>query len=175
MRHSAIVLPQSWAHFPTAVVLALYSNSSGQPRTSSAGLWAHLCKDGALIHLRTPAPCIKCAFSKSFHDLTYCGMNQLLDKHLAKPWAQVERPIMDVIQKHVGMGVGWRMGWVFGISRGKPLYTEQINPKILLYSTGNYFLYTMVNYSLNFARKTYKQYNKISLRYWREISSSVAC
>ena len=122
------------------------------------GLWAHLCKDGALIHLRTPEPCIKCAFSKSFHDWTYCGMNQLLDKPLAKPWAQVERPIMDVIQKHVGMGVGWKMGWVFGICRGKPLYTEQINPKILLYSTGNYFLYTMVNYS----RKVYRR-NGISL------------
>ena len=36
-------------------------------------------------------------------------------------------------------GGGW-MEWEFGISRCKLSYTEWINNKVLLYSTGNYIL-----------------------------------
>ena len=35
--------------------------------------------------------------------------------------------------------------WEFGISRGKLLYREWINNKVLLYSTGNYIQYTVIN------------------------------
>ena len=41
-----------------------------------------------------------------------------------------------VVAKEEGVG-GW-MDWEFGISRCKLLYIEQINNKVLLYSTGNY-------------------------------------
>ena len=45
-------------------------------------------------------------------------------------------------------GVGaWRGGdWEFGISRCKRLYTEWIN-KVLLYSTGNYIQYPVINHN----------------------------
>ena len=34
----------------------------------------------------------------------------------------------------------------FGISRGKLLYIEWINNKVLLYSTGNYIHYPVINH-----------------------------
>ena len=39
------------------------------------------------------------------------------------------------------------MNWEFGISRYKLLYREQINNKVLLYSTGNYIQYPVINYN----------------------------
>ena len=40
---------------------------------------------------------------------------------------------------------GWRRdGLQFGISRCKALYTEQINNRVLLYSTGNYIQYPVI-------------------------------
>ena len=36
--------------------------------------------------------------------------------------------------------------WEFGISRCKLLYLEWINNKVLLYSTGNYIQYPVINY-----------------------------
>ena len=38
-------------------------------------------------------------------------------------------------------------GREFGLSRGKLLYIEWINNKILLYSTGNYIQYPMINHN----------------------------
>ena len=35
----------------------------------------------------------------------------------------------------------------FGISRYKVLYIKQINNKVLLYSTGNYIQYPVINHS----------------------------
>ena len=41
---------------------------------------------------------------------------------------------------------GWKE-WEFGISRGKLLYIEWINNKVLLYGTGNYSQYSMINHN----------------------------
>ena len=41
---------------------------------------------------------------------------------------------------------GGRLDWEFGISRCKLLYIEWINNKILLYSTGNYIQYPVINH-----------------------------
>ena len=44
-------------------------------------------------------------------------------------------------------GGGWRgMDWEFGVSRCKLLYTEWINNQVLLYSTGNYIQYPVINH-----------------------------
>ena len=41
---------------------------------------------------------------------------------------------------------GWGgMEWEFGISRCKLLYIEWINNKVLLYCTGNYIQYPVIN------------------------------
>ena len=37
--------------------------------------------------------------------------------------------------------------WEFGISRCKLLYIEWINNKVLLYSTGNYIQYSVINHN----------------------------
>ena len=42
---------------------------------------------------------------------------------------------------------GKGMEWEFGISRCKLLYTEWINNKVLLYSTGSYTQYPVVNHN----------------------------
>ena len=43
--------------------------------------------------------------------------------------------------------VGEGMEWEFGISRCKLLYKELINNKVLLYSTGNYIQYPVINHN----------------------------
>ena len=42
---------------------------------------------------------------------------------------------------------GGGMDWEFGISRCKLLYIKWINNKILLYSTGNYMQYPVINHN----------------------------
>ena len=42
---------------------------------------------------------------------------------------------------------GGVVDWEFGVSRCKLLYTEWINNKILLYSTGNYIQYPEINHN----------------------------
>ena len=44
-------------------------------------------------------------------------------------------------------GGGGGMDWEFGISRCKLLYIEWINNKVLLYSTGNYIQYPIINHN----------------------------
>ena len=44
-----------------------------------------------------------------------------------------------------GKGAGGGMDWEFGISRCKLLYIEWTNNKVLLYSTGNYIQYPVIN------------------------------
>ena len=41
---------------------------------------------------------------------------------------------------------GGRLDWEFRISRCKLLYIEWINNKVLLYSTGNYIQYPVINH-----------------------------
>jgi len=50
-----------------------------------------------------------------------------------------EQTIENKLPKAEGAGEG--KGWEFGISRCKPVYTKQINNKVLLYSTGNHIQY----------------------------------
>ena len=38
-----------------------------------------------------------------------------------------------------------RIDWEFGISRCKLSYIDWVNNKVLLYSTGNYFQYPVIN------------------------------
>ena len=45
------------------------------------------------------------------------------------------------------IGCGGEMDWEFGISRCKLLYIEWINNKVLLYSTGNYIQYLVINHN----------------------------
>ena len=46
-----------------------------------------------------------------------------------------------------GGGGSGGMDWEFGVSRYKLLYIEWINNKVLLYSTGNYVQYPMINHN----------------------------
>ena len=46
-----------------------------------------------------------------------------------------------------GRGGGGGTEWEFGISRCKLLYTEWIDKKVLLYSTGNYIQYPVINHN----------------------------
>ena len=68
------------------------------------------------------------------------------------------------------------MGWEFGISRCKLLYTEQIHNKGLLYSTRNSVQYPVINHN----RKHEVEYVNIELNqqkfkkiyfYWRILAS----
>ena len=44
-------------------------------------------------------------------------------------------------------GVWGGKAWEFGISRCKLLYIEWINSRVLLYNTGNYIQYLVINHS----------------------------
>ena len=44
-----------------------------------------------------------------------------------------------------GGGMGGGMEWESGVSRCKSLYREWINNKVLVYSTGNYIQYPVIN------------------------------
>ena len=46
-----------------------------------------------------------------------------------------------------GMGCGRGLNWEFGISRCKLVQRKQINNKVLLYSTGNYIQYPVINHN----------------------------
>ena len=46
-----------------------------------------------------------------------------------------------------GEGAGGGVGWEFGVSTCKLLYIEWINNKVLLYSTGNYIQYPVINHN----------------------------
>ena len=46
-----------------------------------------------------------------------------------------------------GWDGGGGMHWDFGVSRCKLVYTERINNKVLLQSTGNYSQYTGINHN----------------------------
>ena len=50
-------------------------------------------------------------------------------------------------------------GREFGLSRGKLLYIEWINNKILLYSTGNYIQYPVIKHNGKEYKKCIDMYN----------------
>ena len=56
-----------------------------------------------------------------------------------------------VLKNHAVFGEG--KDWEFGVSRGKPLHIEWINNNVLLYSTGNYIQYPVINHN----EKEYKK------------------
>ena len=58
----------------------------------------------------------------------------------------------------VAKGEGGRggMDWEFGISKCKLLYIAWINNQVLLYSTGNYIQYPVVNHNGKEYEKEYK-------------------
>ena len=52
------------------------------------------------------------------------------------------------------------MNWEFGVGRCKLLHVEQINNKVLLYSTGNYIQYPRINHNgKEFLKKSMYMYN----------------
>ena len=46
-----------------------------------------------------------------------------------------------------GLGGGGGKEWEFGVSRCKLVYIGWINNKVLLYSTGNYIQYPVINHN----------------------------
>ena len=46
-----------------------------------------------------------------------------------------------------GRGVKRGMDWEFGVGRCKLLHLEWINNKVLMYSTGNYIQYPVINHN----------------------------
>ena len=59
-----------------------------------------------------------------------------------------------------GGGAGRGLDWEFGISRGKLLYIEWINSKVLLYRTGNYIQYPVINHNgKEYEKKCIYMYN----------------
>ena len=72
--------------------------------------------------------------SKTWHEWTYL-QNKLTHRHREQTCGC-----------QGGGGVGGRgMEWEFGVSRCKLLHLEWINHKVLLYSTGNYIQYPVIN------------------------------
>jgi len=70
---------------------------------------------------------------------------------------------------HQGWWEGESWNWEFGVSRGKLLYIEWINSKVLLYSTGNYIHYAVINHDGKEYEKNVHMYmyNWITLLYSR--------
>ena len=50
---------------------------------------------------------------------------------------------------------GRGMDWEFGVSRYKLLHTGWVNNKVLLYSTGNYIQYLVINHNGKRYKKEY--------------------
>ena len=55
--------------------------------------------------------------------------------------------ILERKQKVPSGGCGGGMEWEAGVSRCTPLYAEWIHNKVLLYSTGNYSQYPVINHN----------------------------
>ena len=64
-----------------------------------------------------------------------------------------------------GEGGGEGMDWEFGVNRCKLVYTEWISNKVLLYSTGNYIQYPMINHNGKEYKKEYIYIKIISITY----------
>ena len=63
---------------------------------------------------------------------------------------------------------GGGMDWEFGISRSKLLYIGWINNKVLLYNTGNYIQYPVINCNgKEYEKECIYMYNWVTLLYTR--------
>ena len=65
-------------------------------------------------------------------------------------------------------GVGWGRHWEIRVSRCKLVYIEWINNKVLLYSTGNYIQYLVINYNG-------REYEKVYIYTYIYITESLCC
>ena len=71
-----------------------------------------------------------------------------------------------------GEGSGGGKNWEFGISRCKLLYIGWINNKVLLYSTGNYIQYLVINHN---GKEYEKEYIYIYICMYVCITESFCC
>ena len=67
------------------------------------------------------------------------------------------------------------MAWEFGISRCKLVYIEWINNKVLLYSTGNYIQYPVINHNEKNMKKNVYIYIYIYTYIYICITESLCC
>ena len=80
------------------------------------------------------------------YEITYVWNLNMTQMNLSLKQKQTRRERTDVwlpCEKGLGGGVDWE----FGVSRCKQFYIGWINNKILLYSTGNYIQYLMINHN----------------------------
>ena len=63
------------------------------------------------------------------------------------------------------------MDWESGVSRYKLVDIGWINKKVLLYSTGNYIQYSVINHS---GKEYEKEYITESIRYRAEINATLS-
>ena len=75
-----------------------------------------------------------------------CGISNMTQMSLSTKQKQTHRRREQTCGCQGG-GSGGEMDWEFGISRCKLLYIEWINKKVLLYSTGNYIQYPVINHN----------------------------
>ena len=81
------------------------------------------------------------------YDVTYMwilkyGTNELIYETETEP--QTQRTDLWLPRESWG---GRGMDWEFGVGRRKLLHLEWIHNKVLLYSTGNYILYPVINHN----------------------------
>ena len=95
-------------------------------------VWLNLMPD-TLIHTHT----CTCVFDK-------CSRMHNTQRNLSMKLKQTHRHRAQTCDCQ---GSGGGMDWESRISRCKLLYIGQINIKVLLYSTGNYLWYPMVNHN----------------------------
>ena len=74
-----------------------------------------------------------------------CGIKNMTQMNLSTK--QTHRHSEQTCGCPGGWGQGGGMDWELGISRCKLLYIEWINSKVLLYSTGNYIQYPVINHN----------------------------
>ena len=80
-----------------------------------------------------------------YHMISFiCGIQNMTQMNLSMKEKQSHRHREQTCGCQ-GEGVG--MDWKFEVSRCKLLYIGWINNKVLLYSTGNYIQYPVINHS----------------------------
>ena len=72
---------------------------------------------------------------------------QLLQLTQDQPSFLLQSGTLAIYTHQLGEAGGGGMDWEFEISRCKLLYVEWVNNKVLLYSTGNYIQYPVINHN----------------------------